>query len=77
VEGADYMIGSDSDNLKSFVADATAFRNAELAKAKPIDVRGFVIAFSDGKFGRLDWSTGIVDTNGVTLPPDWIIHVDG
>jgi len=71
------MIGADSDNLKAFVADATAFRNSELAKAKPIDVRGLVVVFSDGKLGRLEWSTGIVDAGGTTLPPDWIIHVDG
>jgi hypothetical protein len=69
------MQGADSDNLKSFIADATAFRNVELAKGKPVNVIGLTMTFADGKTASLQWSTSTIDMNGNPLPPDWIVIV--
>jgi hypothetical protein len=70
------MQGADSDNLKSFIADATAFRNQELSKGKPVNVTTVSMTFSDGKAATIRWSTATIDTNGNPLPPDWIVTVD-
>jgi hypothetical protein len=71
------MLGQDGDNLKRLIGDANAFRNAELAKPQPLNVVGITILFGDGKQGHLQWSTGLVDTTGASLPDDWIVVIDG